>query len=127
MNEDNYFLEFSGTSLVENTKLRFNFDEILDFKLKNKEVNEGEYLDSAYAFMALVKLDDYIKLIGTKIYFNANSQSFDSPKDLIEAKKYSQGYFNAVYENNDFYYFTYNDISDFYSGYSTSTVTKRNT
>ena len=126
MNEDNYFLEFSGASLIENTNLRFNFDEILDFKLKNKESYEGEYLDSAYAFMALVKLDDYIKLIGTKIYFNANSQSFDSPKDLIEAKKYSQGYFNAVYENNDFYYFTYNDISDFCSGYSTSTVTTPN-
>ena len=126
MNGENYFLEFSGTSLITNTKLRFNVDEILDFKLKNREQNEGEYADAAYAFMALVKSGDYIKLIGTKIYFNAESQSLGSTKNLIKAKKYSQGYFNAVYENNEFYYITFNNISDFCSGYSTATVTTSN-
>ena len=126
MNGKNYFLEFSGTSLTTNTKLEFDIDEMLDFKLKNREENEGEYADAAYAFMALIKSDNYIKLIGTKIYFNAVSQNITSSKNLIESKTYSQGYFNAVYENNEFYYFTYNDISDFCSGYSTSTVTSPN-
>ena len=113
MNGENHFLEFSGISLVQNAKLRFDVDEMLDFKLKNREEKEGEYTDVAYAFMALVKSDDCIKLIGTKIYFNENSQSLGSTINLIKAKKYSQGYFNAVYENNEFYYFTYNNISDF--------------
>ena len=126
MNGENYFLEFSGTSLVENAKLSFNIEEIYDFKLKNREENEGEYSNSQYAFMALVKSEDYIKLIGTYLRFNDDSQSMDSSKNLIKAKKYSQGYFNAVYENNEIYYFTYNNISDFCSGYSTSTVTSPN-
>ena len=66
MNGENYFLEFSGTSLIENSKLRFNVDEMFDFKLENRgENNAPELSNSAYPFMALVKIDGYIKIIGT--------------------------------------------------------------
>ena len=57
---------------INDLKLKMNQNSIRHpFKFKNRQQNEGEYADAAYAFMALVKSVDYIKLIGTKIYFNA--------------------------------------------------------
>ena len=61
-NEGNYFLEFSDLSLTENTKLRFDFDEIYDFKLVNRDINENDV--KSYKFMAIFKKDGYIKLMG---------------------------------------------------------------
>ena len=41
---------------------------------------------------------------------------------MIPIKTYTQAYFHNFHFNNSFYYFTYNDITDFTSGYS---ITKR--
>ena len=123
-NGENHFLELSGTNLVENTNLRFDVEEIYDFKLYNKGSDTTTADSNPYAFMALIKSDGFIKLMNTNLYFSSvTSQSLGSQLNLIEAKKYSQGYFNSDYNNNEFYYFTYNNISDFTSGYSLTTVT----
>ena len=123
-NGENHFLEFSETNLIENSNLRFDVEEIYDFKLINRDSDTTETDSSPYAFMALIKSDGFIKLMGTNLYFSpVTSQSLGTPLNLIEAKKYTQGYFNS---DNEFYYFTYNNISDFTSGYSLTTVTYPN-
>jgi hypothetical protein len=123
-NGENHFLELSGsgTSLVENSKLRFDVEEIYDFRLVNGDTDMTSDTNS-YAFMAIIKSEGLIKLMGTTMYLFGNSQSLGPTLDLFEPKKYSQGYFDS---NNYFYYFTYNDISDFTSGYSLTTVSNSN-
>jgi hypothetical protein len=71
----------------------------------------------------LIKYNNHIQFIGTAytlINKNDVKRSQDKYKELIESKTYSQGYFNNF--TNDFYYITYNSISDFNSGYSTKTI-----
>ena len=71
------------------------YDEIYDFKLKNKE--DGNTNTNPYSFLAIVKEGNYLKLIGTKIGFensNGIGRETDQKKDLTTAKKYSQGYFS---------------------------------
>ena len=93
-------------------------DEIYDFKLENK----GETGDFAgpFAFMALIKDNNYIKIFGSKYKFSNDGISLDvnTTIELLESKSNNKGYFNT--ENNTFYYFSYNNISDFSSGYSTT-------
>ena len=91
------------------------YDEIYDFKLKNKEDNN----ENPYSFLAIVKEGNYLKLIGTKIGLendNEIGRETDQKMELTTAKKYSQGYFSN--STTDFYYMTYNNVSDFISGYS---------
>ena len=120
MNGNNYLLELKSSNLQNIEKYSFDVDEIYDFKLLNKESNlESE----SYPFMALVKKDDNLRLIGAKLNFFSSSQTIDRYKDLLKIKQHTQAYFHVYHYNNDFYYFTYNDISDFSSGYSTKSIT----
>ena len=70
--------------------------------------------------MALVKKDNYLQIIGAQFGFYVDQQSISKNKTLLPIKKYTQAYFNNFHFNNSFYYFTYNDIYDFTSGYSTT-------
>ena len=91
-----------------------------DFKLVNLEYNNDR---NPYPMCALVKWDNYIQFIGTKLNLANNDAIFiqnEIGKTLIEAKKYSQA--NFLSDTNDFFYFTYNNIYDFSSGFSTKTV-----
>ena len=74
--------------------------------------------------MALVSLDGYLQLVATKFDFWTTSQQsiYTNNKKLLPIKKYTQAYFNNFHYNNSFFYFTYNDINDFTSGYSTTSV-----
>ena len=98
--------------------------ELYDFKLKNKE---GDTESDSYPICALIKHDNKIQFVGTA-YFLKESNNIgrdqDKYKALIDAKTNSQGYFNNY--TTDFYYITYNSISDFNSGYSTKTVDHSN-
>jgi len=92
------------------------YDEIYDFKLKN-----GNTQQSTYPFIGLIKDNSYIKLYGANFQFGSDIvRSHEKTINLTESKKYTQGYFNN--ETTDFYYMTYNNISDFISGYSESKV-----
>ena len=96
------------------------YEDLYDFKLVNKE---GTNELTSYPFCALVKKDNYIQFIGSELILsNKNNvqRSTDLIKPLIESKEYSLGYFSNY--SNDFYYITYNDVNDFSSGYSSSTV-----
>ena len=92
------------------------YDEIYDFKLKNQ--NEAS---NPYPFLGIVKEGNYLKLIATGIGFensNGIGRNTDDKLNLIETKQYSQAYFGN--SSTDFYFMTYNDVSDFKSGYSVS-------
>ena len=107
------------SSYIKYDNLQF-YDELYDFKLVNRE--ETTELES-YPFCALVKMNNYIQFIGTEFILSDKSnvrRRTDLNKPLIESKEYSLGYFSNY--SNDFYYITYNDVNDFSSGYSTSTV-----
>ena len=94
------------------------YDEMYDFKLINKEY--GSSYNGPFSFMALIKDNNYIKLFSSKYKFNGGiSLDTNTTKELIESKMHTKGYFNSD-SNNNFYYFTYNNILDFSSGYSTN-------
>ena len=99
------------------------YEELYDFKLVNKDNNQQS---GPYPICALGKKDNYIQFFSTKFILEGDNRGKDteSNKTLIEAKSHSQGYFNNF--TNDFYYITYNNISDFNSGFSTSTVSSYN-
>ena len=82
--------------------------------------------------MALILENNYLKLKSFMSEFHPHNTNDDlvyiydakniNPVsiDLIEAKKYTQAYFKNY--SDEFYFYTYNDLSDFTSGYSTTTT-----
>ena len=68
------------------------FDEIYDFRLENDSPRDGKY-----PFLALIKENNYIELLGAKINF-ANSDGISRENEnkinLTMAKNFTQGYFN---------------------------------
>ena len=122
MNDNNFLLELKSSNFETVSKFSIDVDEIYDFKLINKKTFEGAET-GPYPFMALVKKGEYLRIVGAKMDFFASSQTISNYKDLIKIKNHTQAYFHVFHYNNDFYYFTYNDVYDFTSGYSTTSIT----
>ena len=78
--------------------------------------------------MALVKKDNYLQIVAAKynMYADPHQNIFANDKKLIPIKAHTQAYFNNFHFNNSFFYFTYNTIDDFTSGYSTVSVANEN-
>ena len=112
-----YALEASSYHNLKNLDIH---RKMYDFKL----ANVGESIHGNYPMCSLVDWGGYIQFVGTEYILrsgdNNPERSTDKNKTLIKEKKYSQ----AVFENstNHFYYFTYNNISDFSSGFSNKTA-----
>ena len=133
MNGESYVLRLNKSTLYEFSRYKFGdeFEEIYDFKLQNREYrdkNLHSYYNNPYPFMALVKKDNYLQIVATKYDFNKTNQQniYTNNKKLIPIKQYTQAYFNNFHFNNSFFYFTYNTIHDFTSGYSTVSVNNEN-
>ena len=122
MNGENHFLELKNSNLENNQNYRFDVKEIYDFKILNRPNFDANSEEREYPFIGLVKVDDELRLVGAKIKFFENSQTIASYKTLLKIKEHTQAYFHNYHFNNDFYYFTYNNIYDFSSGYSTSSI-----
>jgi hypothetical protein len=129
MNGESYVLRLKEKTLSLDTKYKFGNDikEIYDFKLQNrKDRNKDVWSpwNNPYPFMALVKKDNYLQIVATKYdFYKTNQQNiYTNNKKLIPIKQYTQAYFNNFHFNNSFFYFTYNTIHDFTSGYSTVSV-----
>ena len=95
--------------------------ELYDFKLINKENGVS---NNPYPMYAIINWNNKIQILSTAYNIeNRNSEDKkrqeDKVKELISIKNHTQGYFSDG--SNHFYYMTYNDISDFSSGYSTRT------
>ena len=123
MNGKNYLLELLSTNFRDANEYYFDVDEIYDFKLLNKKDFDCNDTNP-YPFIGLVKKDNNLRLIGTKLNLNlfSSSQNIEDYKDLFKLKKNTRAYFHVYDYNNDFYYFTYNNIFDFLSGYSTKSI-----
>ena len=102
------------------------YTTLYDFQLENS--HDGDDNNYRYKFPLLKLSGDYIRLVGGRLLLNHNSGNGDYAlryyedngyTDLIEAKKYGQGYFDSNYQ---YYFFTYNNASDFSSGYSNTNV-----
>ena len=91
---------------------------LYDFKLINKENGVDQ---DGYAMCALISWHEHINFLATEYKFKdgKTSRSEDKSKELISIKNYTQAYFSNY--SNHFYYFTYNTVSDFSTGYSTRT------
>jgi len=114
-----YFSFYSkcNNNCNENEIKRFGYSEFLDFTLEDG--NNGE--NYKYRFPILLKDGNYLKIVASSLVMNYGSGNVDKNdvggnKEIIEAKNYIQACFDKD-NNNNFYYFTYNDISDFSSGY----------
>ena len=118
----NYGINFYYTAKpTENLNGRDHFDEInniFDFKLNNG--NSG-----TYAMAAIVqRTNGDLSLIGTHLSLNADNgdSRFTGSHNYIkltDAKAHTKACFKS---DNYFYYFTYNNASDFIGGYSTGAV-----
>ena len=121
--------EDGGTNWNEPNIFNF-YDEMYDFKFVNQGTTEYDYTQSPYPFMAIVKENNSIKLFNAKIEVGNSlikiNSGTNSTKELITAKNITKANFNNKDKNHNFYYITYNNISDFKSGFSIVTITGTN-
>ena len=99
-----------------------------NYKIEITEIKVCLLLNNPYPFMALVKKDNYLQIVAAKynMYADPHQNIFAYNKKLIPIKAHTQAYFNNFHFNNSFFYFTYNTIDDFTSGYSTVSVANEN-
>ena len=119
MNDDKIFY-YSRDGIEIREFNNFIGSSFYDYKLENvgSDVNNHNY---EYKFPIINKYGEYISIIGGILilnydYINGNSLGYNS---ISKGKLYTKASINS---NNSFYYFTYNNISDFTSGYSDSYI-----
>ena len=90
MNGENYVLRLSDSTLHFDAGYKFDDDvkEIYDFKLLNKQNTNILDTYNPYPFMALVKRNNYLQLIGTKFDFQASQQIIRKNIILLEINNY---------------------------------------
>ena len=116
MNGEKQVYDLSGSTYTERTSLKMH-QELYDFKLVNKDKSKQ---NGPYPICALIKMNNSIVFFASEYIFSADgsiSRSPDKNLTITRAKTYTQGYFNNY--TNHFYFITYNDASDFVSGFST--------
>ena len=116
-----------------------DYHQIYDFKLTNVKLFKDPNDDTQWykhKMMGIILDNNIIKLQSmsaefkptdfqeTEKIFIYNSNANPNYKELATNKGNTQAYFE--YNSNHFYFFTYNNASDFISGYSTSTITGDN-
>ena len=127
-----YYSPFEDTSGDFNWRNKYVASQLYDFKLKDGT----SYKDSSdqwlkYPMGSLILEDSKLKLKSIGVEFHDHSQKDElsyvtsttaNPQsiDIIEVKEYTQAYFKNY--SDEFYFMTYNDVSDFKSGYSSVTT-----
>ena len=113
----NFFYSESGGSI--NNASGYFGSEIYDFILEDGS-KEHNY---EYSSSLIYAKNNYIILKSAGFIMNTGENKVNkadySQTNLTPVKKYSQAYFTSDY---NFHYFTYNDVSDFVGGYSTTGV-----
>ena len=118
--ENLYAFKNSYTKIKHDTYFGY---ELYDFILKDGTTSTNDYRFP----LAIIYWDynGYLTLRGAGLIMNSNENFINkddtqgTTKNLIQAKNYSEAYFTSDY---NFHYFTYNDVSDFLGGYSTSPI-----
>ena len=114
LTNDESINRYNGASIEKD-----NLKETYDFLLKGSKYNND------YQMVALVNEDNSLKLeyyAFTLIQGQQYPKSYEE-KTIVSKDKYIQAYFKNSTDNlKYFYYFSYNDISDFKSGYSNRSI-----
>ena len=115
-----YNLYFTYSDVYNLTKREGFFDEELyDFNLYNENAVEPFHMAS------IIKSNNNLILKGSDIYISNGFNNTEIGRKIItEAKKYSQVVFQNYSDN--FYFFTYNNITDFTCGFSEEYADKDN-
>ena len=108
-----------------------DFTNIYDFTLENRN---GEYDNNyQYMFPSLKKKDNKLQFCGLALIMNVgngNINCVNPPGNtvIVEPKTHTQAFYDKTNtgDAHNFYYFTYNDASDFESGFYQTTVTSSN-
>ena len=117
-NGKNFYFRYTG---IIREKSNFWDSYFYDYKLQSD--NKGD--NYKYKFSVLRYESNWIKLCARSLEVNKGSYdgtgdvnyvSIGNDNNIINAKDYTQAYFNP---GRFFYYFTYNNAYDFESGYST--------
>ena len=99
-------------------------DELFDFKLENKENRNVDNQWVTSKMLSMVLSGNNIKLKTLSMQFKYTNDyiiySAGNEKNLEENKEFKQAYFKNY--SNEFYFMAYNNVSDFSSGYSTTTT-----
>ena len=116
LNERNQTYQLKNYNTYDKLTYLQLHQDLYDFKLVDKT---DSWNNAPYPICALVKWGGSIQYMATQYKFGDQmDRDTDINKTLILAKAYTQGYFSNY--SNYFYFITYNDISDFTSGYSTN-------
>ena len=126
MNRDRKFYDLYNGNIFD--KNNFFYDNIYDFKLENGNFDDINY---EYKFPVICKDRNYISLIGGVLNFTPENGDIHFHTFVIsriaEIKEYIQAYFNNhFYLYFYLYFFSYNNNTDFISGYSTSYISLAN-
>ena len=117
-NSDSKILWYDGITIKDR--------ELFDYLLKSNGAN------NIYQMMSILKNENNLELryITLTLQQGDNNQYAtikDNYQTIISAGAYTQAYFKNNSETDKyFYYFTYNDISDFKTGYSTNPINTEN-
>ena len=118
-NGKNFYYKYNGNI---NGRDDYIYSYFYDYKLENGNEDNKEYK------FCVLRYDGanggVIRLVPDSLKVNKGNGNVDkvskgSVNDINTAKQYTQAYFD---NNHYFYYFTYNDASDFESGYSTNYI-----
>ena len=116
MNENKNFYYYYYEDIIKECN-SFITGNLFDFKLENSDGSNGYNYE--YKFPIITFLNGDIKIRANSLILNYGESYINmaslNEKLLIQAKSYSQAYFDI---NHFLYYFTYNNISDFISGYA---------
>ena len=110
-----------GENIAKMKKIKYISDEVYDFKMENgpKLGNNG------YIMLSLNNIDSYLKInrVETTLERRADGQYVNQVGAEVSGiiREYVQSYFKVSKTDNyiDFFYISYNNIDDFYSGYTT--------
>ena len=131
ISKSNYFLVFykrngeynlyvTSSDVYNLTKMdNFFGEELYDFILYNDDDTEP------FQMASIIKVNNFIVLRGSNIYNSTGlNNTIIGDKIITEAKKYTQVVFQNYSDN--FYFFTYNNVSDFTCGYTKEYADKDN-
>ena len=113
-----------GNEITLNVKKSGVADNFYDFKLDENEIPDKS---ENYYMMALIKKDSNLTIYTLETQLKSDYQGanqINSPFHLDIIRTYVQAYFKS--SSNDFYFISYDNINNFYSGYSTWAAEKLN-
>jgi len=123
-----FYLHNGGNSLYyvkgnnQDFKKSPSFENLFAYKLY-ESTNKGDN-NYNYDFPSLQKRGNNLVISGYGLIMNSNENTINGNGEhgqstITEAKAYTQG---SIDSNYNYYYFTYNNVSDFASGYSNSYI-----